>query len=166
MADENKQALIDELRKRHAGNAEKLALVDELARRHLGAAQGVGAGGHVPGTPWTEEETAAATGEAPKRSMWDEVKDFAGGAVVDTAKGIGHMAKRIATPVGDDAPMEDRILNAILGPAGPLVGDMIKGQWETGKKAKQALEEGKLVEGAGYAAGGRVERECIRRISS
>lgn len=94
----------------------------------------------------------ARTGQlaAPERSWIDEAKDFAGGLFDDTGKGIAHTAQRLAAP---PETTEDRVLNAILGPAGPLVGDIVKSHIETAKKAGKAFKEGEYSQAAGYGAG-------------
>lgn len=109
------------------------------------------------GKPW-ERDYGAVVPTSPQatpsfappaeRSWIDEAKDFAKGLVVDTGKGIGHMVERVATP---PETTEDRVLNAILGPAGPLVGDIVKSHIQTARKAKQSFEQGENLQGAGYA---------------
>jgi len=117
---------------------------------------GVGAGGHVPGTPWTKEEERAAYGEPEPRSWLDEAKSFAEGLVVDTAKGVAHSAQRSmsalnpGTYTDPNVPIQDKLLNVILGPAGPLVADAVKAHIETAKKAKGAIDRGSPMEAAGY----------------
>ena len=119
------------------------------------APQGVGAGGHVPGTPWTKEEERAAYGEPEPRSWLDEAKSFAEGLIVDTAKGVAHSAGRSmsalnpATYTDPNIPVQDKLLNVILGPAGPLVADAVKAHIETAKRAKSAIDRGSPVEAAG-----------------
>lgn len=114
------------------------------------APQGVGAGGHVPGTPWTDEETRKATGEAEPRSWWDEAKEVATGTVVDTAKGIVHTVGRLVPSLKPST--EDMVTTAIIGPYGPLVSDIVKGHIATAKNAAAAAKKGDYVEAAGYSA--------------
>lgn len=117
----------------------------------------VGAGGHIPGTPWTKDEERAAYGEPAPRSWLDEAKSFAEGLVVDTAKGVAHSAQRSMSALNPNTytdpnvPIQDKLLNVILGPAGPLVADAVKAHIETAKKAKGAIDRGSPVEAAGAA---------------
>lgn len=128
MADPGKQELIDELRRRHAGNAEKMAMVEELASRH-----------GITSSP-----------SAPKERSWmDEATDFAKGAILDTGKGIAHAIGRLVPDLHPTA--QDEALRTILGPAGPLFGDIVKSHIAEGKKAYTAFKAGENLEGAGHA---------------
>ena len=98
----------------------------------------------------------APTAESP-RSWLDEAKSFVEGAVVDTAKGLAHTAQRSlsainpATYSDPNVSTEDKLLNVILGPAGPLVADAVKAHIETARKTKQAIDSGEPMQAAGYA---------------
>ncbi|MEI6282636.1 MAG: hypothetical protein WCP82_07960 [Alphaproteobacteria bacterium] len=69
---------------------------------------------------------------------------------MDTAKGVAHTVGRVIPSM--EPSTEERVLTAVLGPAGPLVGDIVKGHIETAKKAAAAAKKGNYAEAAGYGA--------------
>jgi len=106
-------------------------------------APGVGAGGHVPGTPWTKEQERAVSGDPEERSWWDTAASV-GTGVLNAAKGVVDMGKRVvAGPQGVD----EEILTALAGPLGPLIKDTVLGHIQVAKKAKEEIGKGD------YAAG-------------
>ena len=112
------------------------------------APQGIGAGGHVPGTPWTKEEERAVSGEPEERSWWDTVKSV-GTGVANAAKGVVDMGKRVVEgPQGVD----EEILTALAGPLGPLIKDTVLSHIAVAKKAKEELDKGDTLSGTARAA--------------
>jgi hypothetical protein len=56
-----------------------------------------------------------------------------------------------ATYANPNVSVEDKMLNVILGPAGPLVADAVKAHIETARKTKRAIDEHSPLQAAGYA---------------
>lgn len=108
---------------------------------------GVGAGGHVPGTPWTKEQERAVTGEPEERTWWDTAKSV-GTGVANAAKGVVDMGKRVVEgPQGVD----EEILTALAGPLGPLIKDTVLSHIQVGRKAKEELDRGEAIPGSARA---------------
>lgn len=98
-----------------------------------------------------ERETENAANIARYKQDGGKPLDTSVGGLVkgaaNTVKGLVDAGKRIVTP---PESTRDKALSAVAGPLGPLVGDMVSAQVETGKKAFEAGRKGNYSEAAGY----------------